>query len=152
MVPIVDGKYEQKLSTVYATPQEAITEIKRKLKRGRKVRINNIPTALLADLAPYLQDKDLKIILPEGESSSLVTRLKAEYGTAKAKIYVEWKGREALSGSVGFPDEVFNITWLKASGEVLEITTMEYSRCVKCMVNETFESAWHYAQKWQKEE
>jgi hypothetical protein len=35
MAPIVDGKYEQKLSTVYATPEEAIDEIRRKLGRGR---------------------------------------------------------------------------------------------------------------------
>ena len=147
MTPIIDGKYEQKLSTAYATPREAIDEIKQKLKRGRKVRINNIPTSLLRELAPALQDKDLKVILPEGERPPRDIGVVAEYATAKAKIYLEWKGREAVSGSIGFPDVVFNVAWLKPSGEILEITAMEYSRCVKCMVNDTFDSAWRYSEK-----
>jgi hypothetical protein len=115
------------------------------------VRINNVPIALFEELAPILRDKDLKVILPEGEQPPVKNKVDAEYATAKARIYVEWKGREAVSGSIGFPDVVFNIAWLKESGEILEITSMEYSRCVKCMVNDTFESAWHYAQKWDQD-
>ncbi len=150
-MPIVDGKYEQKISTVYATPLEAIEEIKSKLKHGRKIRINNIPMALLRTLAPLLQDKDLKIVLPEGESPPTDIKLQAEFASTKAKIYVDYKGREAASGSIGFPDMVFNIVWLKPSGEILEITSMEYSKCVKCMVNETFDSGWRYSLKFQPE-
>ena len=149
MSPIVDGKYEQKISTVYATPQEAIEEIKRKFKHGRKIRISNIPMTLLRELAPLLEDKDLKIVLPEGEIPPKDVKIPAEFAAAKAKIYVEYKGREAASGSIGFPDAVFNIAWLKPSGEILEITAMEYSKCVKCMVNETFDSAWRYSTKFQ---
>ena len=147
MAPIVEGKYEQKLSTVYATPREAIDEIKQKLKHGRKVRINNVPMALLRELAPLLREKDLKVILPEGEQPPRDLGVSAEYATAKAKIYLEWKGREAASGSIGFPDVVFNVAWTKPSGEILEVTAMEYSRCVKCMVNDTFDSAWRYSEK-----
>ncbi len=147
MAPIVDGKYEQRLSTVYATPREGIDEIKQKLKRGRKIRINNIPTSLLRELAPLLRDKDLKVIMPEGELPPRDFGVVAEYATAKAKIYLEWKGREAASGSIGFADVVFNVAWSKPSGEILEVTTMEYSRCVKCMVSDTFDSAWRYSDK-----
>nr|MDO8083207.1 hypothetical protein [Candidatus Sigynarchaeum springense] len=150
-MPIVDGKYEQKISTVFATPTEAIEEIKRKLKHGRKIRISNIPMALLRALAPLLQGKDLKIVLPGGEMPPADIKIQAEFAAAKAKIYVDYKGREAASGSIGFPDIVFNIVWLKPSGEVLEITAMEYSKCVKCMVNETFDSGWHYSLKFQPE-
>jgi len=149
MAPIVEGKYEQKISTVYATPQEAIEEIKQKLRHGRKVRISNIPMGLLLELAPFLVEKDLKIVLPEGETPPAESGFVAEFAVAKAKIYVDYKGREAASGTIGFSDVVFNIAWIKPSGEILEITAMEYSKCVKCMVNETFDSAWRYAQKIQ---
>lgn len=147
-MPIVDGKYEQKISTVYATPQEGIEEIKQKLKHGRKIRINNIPMDLLTGLAPLLVDKDLKIVLPEGETPPADAGIVGEFAAAKAKIYVEYKGQEAASGSIGFSDVVFNISWLKASGDILEIAAMEYSKCVKCMVNDTFESAWRYSMKF----
>jgi len=149
MAPIVDGKYEQKISTVYATPQEGIEEIKQKLKHGRKVRISNIPMNLLLELAPFLVEKDLKIVLPEGEIPPVESGIVAEFAVAKAKIYVDYKGREAASGSIGFSDIVYNIAWLKESSEILDISAMEYSKCVKCMVNETFDSAWRYSQKLQ---
>jgi hypothetical protein len=148
MVPIVDGKYEQKLSTVYSTPDEALEEVKRKMKRARKIRISNIPTTLLLDLAPLLQDKDLKIILPEGEQPPQDVGIQAEFASAKAKIYIDYKGREAAAGNIDFPDVMFNITWFKESGEIVAVEAMEYSKCVKCMTNETFDSAWRYAQKW----
>jgi hypothetical protein len=106
---------------------------------------------LFEELAPLLQDKDLKVMLADREQPPVNSRVSAEFATAKARIYVEWKGQEAISGSIGFPDVFFNVAWLKPSGEIREITAMEYSRCVKCMVNDTFESAWHYAQKWNPE-
>jgi hypothetical protein len=148
MTPIVDGKYEQKISTVYATPQEGIAEIKQKLKHGRKMRISNIPMDLLLELSPLLVEKDIKIVLPEGESPPTDAGIVAEFAAAKAKIYIDYKGREAASGSIGFSDIVFNIAWLKPSGDILEITAMEYSKCVKCMLNDTFESSWHYSLKF----
>ena len=40
---------------------------------------------------------------------------------------------------------VFNIVWL--GDRILDISTMEYSTCVKCL-RKTFDGAWRYSQKW----
>jgi len=68
-VPIVDGKYEAKISTTYATPQEGIDEIKRMIQKSRRLRISGIPMPLLDELKPLLKDKDLMIVLPQNEKS-----------------------------------------------------------------------------------
>ena len=144
-MPIVDGKYEAKISTTFSTIEEGVEEIKKKLQKSRRMRISNIPMSLLEELKPILKDKDVKIILPMGEKPSEELRKLGEVATTKAKIYVDYRGREANSGSVGFSDRVFNIIWL--GDKILDISTMEYSKCVKCLMN-TFEMSWRYSQKW----
>ncbi len=56
-MPIVDGKYEAKISTTYASPKEGIDEIKRMIQKSRRIRISNIPMPLLNELLPILKDK-----------------------------------------------------------------------------------------------
>ena len=48
-----------------------------------------------------------------------------EIATTKARIYVDFRGREANTGSIGFSDTVFNATWL--GNEILDISAMEYT-------------------------
>jgi len=144
-MPIVDGRYEAKLSTTFATPEEGIEEIKKKIQKARRIRMSNIPRNLLEELKPLLKDKDLKIILPLGEKPTEDLKNLGETATTKARIYVDFKGREANTGSVNFSDMTFNIVWL--GDEVLNVSTMEYSKCVKCLM-ETFEGSWRYSQKW----
>lgn len=146
-MPIVDGRYEAKLSTIFATIEEGVKEIKRKVQKSRRIRISNIPMNLLEQLKPILADKDLKIILPSGEKPTEELEKLGEVATTKARIYVEFKGEEANTGSVSFSDRVFNIVWL--NDQILDISTMEYSKCVKCLLN-TFETSWRYSQKWGK--
>ena len=67
-----------------------------------------------------------------------------EVAVTSARIYTEYDGEEANSGSVAFSDVIFNIAWV--DGKILDISTMEYSKCVKCL-RETFEGAWRYAKK-----
>jgi hypothetical protein len=67
-VPIVDGRYEAKISTTYATAEEGVEEIKKKVQKSRRLRINSIPMALLKELMSYLRNKDLKIILSGRET------------------------------------------------------------------------------------
>lgn len=144
-MPIVDGRYEAKLSTTYATVEEGIEAIKRKVQKSRRVRISNIPMSLLDQLMPLLEEKDLKVILPLGERPTDELKQLGEAATTKARIYVDFKGKEAFSGSVGFSDTIFNILWL--DDEILNISTMEYTKCVKCLLD-TFEGGWRYSQKW----
>ena len=61
-MPIVEGRYEAKLSTTFSTVDEGIDEIKRKIKKSRGIRISNIPMKLLEELKPLLVGKDLKLI------------------------------------------------------------------------------------------
>ena len=143
-MPIVEGRYEAKLSTTFSTIEEGVEEIRRKLQKARRVRINSIPMGLLEDLKPLLRDKDLKIILPLGEKPSEELKKLGETATTKARIYVDYMGKEANTGSIGFSDVNFNIIWL--GDKILNISTMEYGTCVKCLLK-TFETGWRYSQK-----
>jgi hypothetical protein len=144
-VPIVDGKYEAKISTTYALPEEGVDEIKRMIQKSRRVRIIGIPMPLLAEFVPLLKDKDLMIVLPANEKPSEELKQLAPIATTKARIYVDYMGQEANSGSVNFASRSFSIIW--TGNKILSISAMEYSKCAKCLM-ETFEGSWHYAQKW----
>ena len=144
-MPIVEGRYEAKISTTFGTVEEGIEEIRKKVQKSRRIRISNIPRKLLEELKPLLANKDLKIILPVGEKPTDELKKLGEIATTKARIYVDYKGKEANTGSVTFSDKVFNIVWL--GDQILDISTMEYSKCVKCLVD-TFEMGWRYSQKW----
>jgi hypothetical protein len=145
-MPIVEGRYEAKLSTTFGTVDEGIEEIKRRIQKSRRMRISNIPMKLLDELKPLLIGKDLKIILPFGEKPTEELRKLGEIATTKARIYVDFKGTEANTGSIGFSTMIFNIVWL--GDHVFSVSTMEYSKCVKCLMK-TFDMAWRYSQKWQ---
>ena len=69
----------------------------------------------------------------------------APIATTKARIYVDWMGQEANSGSVNFASRSFSVIWV--GDKILAVSAMEYGKCVKCMM-ETFEGGWRYAQKW----
>jgi len=144
-MPIVEGRYEAKLLTTFGTVEEGINEIKRKIQKSRRIRINNIPMKLLNELKPLLIGKDLKIILPFGEKPTEELRKLGETATTKSRIYVDFRGEEANTGSVGFSDVIFNVVWL--GDKIFDVSTMEYSACVKCLMN-TFEMGWRYSQKW----
>ena len=144
-MPIVNGRYEAKLSTTFSTVDEGIDEIKRKIKKSRGIRISNIPMKLLEELKPLLVGKDLKIILPFGQKPTEELKRLGDLATTKARLYVDFKGTEANTGSISFSTVVFNIAWL--GDEIFNVSTMEYSTCVKCL-RKTFDGAWRYSQKW----
>ena len=144
-MPIVDGKYEAKIGTTFAAVEEGIAEIKHMIQKSRRVRISNIPMRLLEELKPLLKDNDLMIILPLNETPTEELKQLAPIATTKARIYVDYKGQEANSGSITFASTVFNIAWV--NDKILGVSTMEYGKCVKCLAG-TFEGGWRYAQKW----
>jgi len=148
-MPIVDGRYETKISTTYATVEQGLAELKRMVQKSRRIRISNIPMDLLEELKPLLKDKDLMIILPLGEKPSEELKQMAPTATTKARIYVDYKGQEANSGSVNFSNANFNIVWTKEKEKerILDVSTMEYGKCIKCLAG-TFEGGWRYSQKW----
>jgi hypothetical protein len=143
-MPIVDGQYQAKISTVFANVKQGVEELKKKIEKSRKVRIGNVPAKLLKELLPLLKGKDVKIILPEGEQPTEELKTVGELAIQKAKIYSDFKGVEANQGSVYLADVMFSVTWAK--DKILQIATMEYDKCVKCMKG-TFEMSWRYAQK-----
>ena len=143
-MPIVDGQYQAKISTVFASVKQGVEELKKKIEKSRKVRIGNVPASLLNELLPLLKGKDVKIILPEGGQPIDELEAIGEVAIQKAKIYSDFKGVEANQGSIYFADVMFSVTWAK--DKVLQISTMEYDKCVKCMKG-TFEMSWRYAQK-----
>jgi hypothetical protein len=143
-LPIVKGRYECKISTRFGNVKEGIKEIKTGIKKSRRIRINSIPMGLLDELKPLLAEKDVKIILPLGEKKPKDLEKLGEVATTKAKIYVEYSGKEANTGSVYLPGIIYSIVW--RDGKILEISAMEYSKCVKCL-RDTFEMAWRYSEK-----
>jgi len=139
-MPIIDGRYEAKLSTTFSTVDEGLEEIS----KSRGIRINSIPMKLLDELKPLLVGKDLKIILPFAQKPTEELKKLGDLATTKARIYVDFKGTEANTGSIIFSTLTFNIAWL--GNKILDVLTMEYSKCVKCL-RKTFDSAWRYSQK-----
>ncbi|MHC4572281.1 MAG: hypothetical protein ACYS0C_09445 [Planctomycetota bacterium] len=134
-MPIVDGKYEAKISTTFRSTEEAIKEIKKKIEKSRRVRISNIPMELLGELAPLLKGKDVKMILPMKAKASDELRKLGEVAVQKAKIYRDYKGIDANAGSIYFSDRVFSIAWAKE--KILEIDAMDYDNDV----------GWRYSEK-----
>ncbi len=133
------------ISTAFSTVDEGLDEIRNKIGKSRGIRINNIPLKLLQELKPLLVGKDLKIILPFGQEPTEELKQLGELATTKSRIYVDFKGIEANTGFIGFSTLIYNITWL--GDEIFDISTMEYSTCVKCL-RKTFDAAWRYSQKW----
>jgi len=148
-MPIVDGKYECLIMTYFKNTDEAMDEIRAKLKRTRKVRVANIPVPLVKELLPLLKDKDLAFILPEKAEPWAELLEMGPVARQKAKIYVIYRGVEATAGNIILPDVHFSILWDGPSGKVLEITAMNYSSCVKCQ-KKTFDMSWRYAEKLNK--
>ena len=144
-MPIVDGQYQAKLSTVFASTKEGLKQLKDKIASSRKVRIGNVPIGLIEELLPLLEGKDVKIILPSGEKPTAQMKQVGNVAVQKAKIYSDFKGIEANEGSIYFSDVMFSVTWAKKD-KVLQVSTMEYDKCVKCMRG-TFDMAWRYADK-----
>ena len=144
-MPIVEGRYETRLSTTFSTVDEGIEEIKRMIQKSRAIRISSLPMKLLEEIKPLLVDKDLKIILPLGEKPTENLKRLGEIATTKARIYVNFKGTEANTDSIIFSTVVFNVVWL--GGEIFDVSTMEYGTCVKCL-RKTFDMGWRYSQKW----
>jgi len=145
-MPMVEGRYEAKISTSFASVEEVMEEIKRRIQRSRRIRIDNLPMKLLDELKPLLVGKDLKVILPIGEEPTEELRRLGEVATTKARIYVDFRGTEVNSGSIVFPTVVFNVLWL--GDRIFDVSAMEYGRCVKCMAG-TFDMGWRYSKKWQ---
>ena len=143
-MPIVDGQYQAKISTVFASIKQGVEQLKKKIEKSRKVRISNVPVKLLKELLPLLKGKDVRIILPNGEQPTEQLKEVCDVAVQKAKIYSDFKGVEANEGSIYFSDVMFCVTWAK--DKILQISTMEYDKCVKCMKG-TFEMSWRYAQK-----
>ena len=143
-MPIVDGQYQAKISTVFATVKEGVEQLKSKIAKSRKVRITNVPAALLEELLPLLKGKDVKIILPGSAKPTAQLREVGEVAVQKAKIYKDYKGTEANAGSIYFSDRIFGVVWVK--DKILEIDAMDYDKCVKCMKN-MFDVGWRYSEK-----
>jgi hypothetical protein len=143
-MPIVNGQYQAKISTVFATVKEGVSQLRDKIVKSRRIRISNVPMRLIEELLPLLKGKDVKIILPNKEKPTEKLKDLAGVAVQKAKIYSDFKGVEANEGSIYFSDVTFCITW--AQDKILQISTMEYDKCVKCMKG-TFDMSWRYADK-----
>jgi len=143
-MPIVDGQYQAKISTVFASVKQGVEQLKSKIEQSRKVRVSNVPMKLLKELSPLLKGKDVKIILPNGQQATDELKAIGDVAVQKAKIYSDFKGVEADEGSIYLADVMFCVTW--AGDKVLQISTMEYDKCVKCMKG-TFDMGWRYAEK-----
>jgi hypothetical protein len=147
-MPIVDGKYEAQIMTYYKTLDEGLEDIRRKLKKARKVRISNVPEKVVRGLMPLLQDKDLAVILPDGARPWKELEDISDIAETKARIFVDYMGTEANVGNISMSDISFSVIW--TGGDLLAITAMNYSACVKCQ-RKTFDMSWRYSTKVSKQ-
>jgi len=143
-MPIVDGQYEAKISTSFASEKEAFEAIVSKIEKSRRVRISNVPMQLLEKLAPLLKGKDVKIILAKGAKPTEQLKELGDVAIQKARIYKDYKGVDANAGSIYFSDRIFNVVWDEK--KIYEIEAMDYDKCVKCMKG-MFDVGWRYSEK-----
>jgi hypothetical protein len=143
-MPIVDGRYEARISTTFSSVEEAMDEIKERIRRSRKVWISNIPMSMLRELMPLLEGRSVRIILPMNERPSPELRRLGDVAVTKARIYRKYRGIDANAGSIYFSDRVFNVIW--TDDGILDMDALDYRRCVKCM-RDMFETGWRYAKK-----
>ena len=143
-MPIVNGQYEAKISTIFPSVEEAIKVIKNKIEKSRKVRISNIPMDMLEELTPLLKGKDVKIVLPRSAKPTEQLKELGDVAVQKAKIYKDYKGTEANAGSIYFANRIFSVVWNEK--QIFEIEAMDYDKCVKCMKS-MFDVGWRYSEK-----
>jgi len=143
-MPIIDGKYEVKISTTFRSMEEALAKIEERLKTAKAVQISNVPMRVVQPLLPLLKGREVKIILPAGEKPTDELKQLGPVAVQKARIYKDYKGTELNLGSIYFSDRVFSIAW--QDDKVVEIDSMDYGKCVKCLRG-TFDSAWKYSRK-----
>jgi len=143
-MPIVDGRYEAKISTTFRSLEEALAQIEERLKTAKTIQISNVPMSVLQPLLPLLKGREVKIILPAGEKATDELKQLGPVAVQKARIYKDYKGTELNLGSIYFSDRVFSIAW--QDDKVVEIDSMDYGKCVKCL-RDTFDSAWKYSRK-----
>ena len=91
-MPIVEGRYEAKISTTFRSANEGIDKIKGKIKKSRKVSISNIPMSLLKELTPLRRGKDVRIILPLNEKPTMELQELGDIAITKSRVYKDFRG------------------------------------------------------------
>ena len=144
-MPIVEGKYVCKISEVY-DPKDGMEALKKELEKAKKIQLQNIPDNLMKEWMPLLKGKKVRIILPPETkpSKELLELGEVALASPKADIYHVYKGRKVYVGGIYLPKIFFNVVPL--DGEIVQVSTLEYPKCVKCM-NETFELGWRRSKK-----
>ncbi len=144
-MPIINGKYVCKISEIYDT-KEGINALKEEIRKAKNIRLQNIPENLMNELLPLLKGKKIRMILPPGSKPSEKLLEFSEVGIAspKADIYNVYKGKKIYPAGIFLPKIFFNV--ISINGDVFQISSMEYQKCIKCM-NQTFEFAWRRSKK-----
>ena len=143
-MPTVNGFHVNKIQTVYDTTK-GIEAIKETVGKSKKLRITTIPPSLLKELMPLLTDKDIKILLLPGEKVPEKSPNITDVGIAKSRLLADYKGEEVIVGSITTPAVSFNIMW--KDDRILDISAMNYERCVRCMGESFEDTGWRYADK-----
>ena len=144
-MPIVEGRYVCKISETYE-PREGIDALKEEIRSAKNVRLQNIPDSLMKELMPLLKGKKVRIILPPETkpSKELLELGEVAIASSKADIYHVYKGKKVYPGGVYLPKIFFDV--IPMEGEIVQVSTLEYPKCVKCM-NQTFEFVWKRSKK-----
>jgi len=144
-VPVVGGRYVCKISEIY-DPEEGIEALKEEIRKAKNVRLQNIPDSLMEELIPLLKGKKVRTILPPNAkpSKELLELGEVAIASPKADIYHVYKGKKVYSGGIYLPKIFFSV--IPTNGEIAQVSTLEYPKCVKCM-NQTFEFGWRRSKK-----
>lgn len=126
---------------------EGIELIKNDLKKSSKAIINYLPDYLIEELLPFLQGKDIRIMMPYGHridpdlESIPNSRISRKLIRPQLKVYDH---NDAMCGGVCFPHIHYGVAW--KGDEILEIRTLEVEECVRCMVEKHI-TAWSFGKR-----
>lgn len=143
-MPTVNGIHVNKITTVYDM-QKGIDAIKETVTKSKKLRITTIPPSLLKELMPLLADKDIKILVLPSEKFPEKINGVTDIAITKSKLLADFKGDEVIVGTITSPAVSFNVLW--KDDKILDITAMNYERCVRCMSESFEDTGWRFADK-----
>jgi hypothetical protein len=113
------------------TIDEGFAAIEEELEKHKSIELINIPLDLVRKWKPLLQGKKVTLYnnLPDGLPPDIQDFVSEVFTTVQMKgtLY----GREVAKGEIFVKNRIFNIWY--ADGEILNIGSVTYRRCVKCI-------------------
>jgi hypothetical protein len=116
------------------SPDKGIALLLKDLKKSKEALIDYVPDFLVEKLIPFINGKDVRILLPSGHRVHPVVKKMPHSRMAMSLITPNLELRDqnnVIAGGIWFPHIHYCVAW--KDNRILEIRTMEQNPCIHCM-------------------